>query len=463
MKKLVALILLFASCTWAAGPLSDPNVAALIREIAALTAASGNYQPTLVSGTNIKTLGGLSLLGSGDYGTLTAGYGGTGTSTTFTQGSVVYAGASGIYTQDANNFYYNPTGFSGSQPNFELGPRLSNPIDAGFEYYVSSGVTAHFHNVNTTQSATGGVTVGLMYVPTGAAVISGNRAGSLEFGGSYNTSDNVGTIAAVRSRPTENMASGHFGGQLEFCTVPNGSTTCTVALTIGQDQSGTWTGAVTGVSFNAITALASSPSPMDGTAAVGTSTTVARQDHVHPVDTSRAAVGQTMFIGTTSQAINRASAAEALTGITSIDGSAAKLTTAQTINGVSFDGSANIQTATANTSDYATNTWTPVFTNLTVVNGTGGASYSGTYTVIGNVVFWRAYITTTGTCTTASTLNTTHHTLPFTPAGNYINNSLNASTGISLGIGLADISGTSYPQTWVAQQGSITITGWFQK
>jgi hypothetical protein len=61
-----------------------------------------------------------------------------------------------------------------------------------------------------------------------------------------------------------------------------------------------------------------------------------------------AAVGQTMFIGTTSLAINRASAAQALTGITSIDGNAATATalqTARTINGTSFNGSANITTA----------------------------------------------------------------------------------------------------------------------
>lgn len=51
------------------------------------------------------------------------------------------------------------------------------------------------------------------------------------------------------------------------------------------------------------------------------------------------------FVGTTSIANNRASAAMALTGITSIDGSAATLTTPRTIAGTSFDGSANISLA----------------------------------------------------------------------------------------------------------------------
>ena len=57
----------------------------------------------------------------------------------------------------------------------------------------------------------------------------------------------------------------------------------------------------------------------------------------------------TVYIGTTAIALNRASASQALTGITSIDGSAAKLTTARTISltgdvtgSVSFDGSSNV-------------------------------------------------------------------------------------------------------------------------
>lgn len=53
-------------------------------------------------------------------------------------------------------------------------------------------------------------------------------------------------------------------------------------------------------------------------------------------------VGATFFIGTTSIANNRASASQALTGITSIDGSAATLTTTRTLWGQNFNGSANV-------------------------------------------------------------------------------------------------------------------------
>ena len=47
-------------------------------------------------------------------------------------------------------------------------------------------------------------------------------------------------------------------------------------------------GVATGTSFNSITALSSTTPAMDGVAAVGTGTTTARGDHVHPSDTSRA-------------------------------------------------------------------------------------------------------------------------------------------------------------------------------
>lgn len=45
-------------------------------------------------------------LTNGVTGTLPVGSGGTGTATTFTQGSVVFAGGSGIYTQDNSNFFW---------------------------------------------------------------------------------------------------------------------------------------------------------------------------------------------------------------------------------------------------------------------------------------------------------------------------------------------------------------------
>jgi hypothetical protein len=126
----------------------------------------------------------------------------------------------------------------------EIGPRGSNPLDASYEFYVTSGVTAHFHNINPTQSITGGVTIGLMYVPTGSGVTSGNRIGSFEFGGSIDVSDDVGTGAAIRCYATQNYSGTTIGTKMVFQTVPNGSVTLATALTINQDQSAVFSGPV---------------------------------------------------------------------------------------------------------------------------------------------------------------------------------------------------------------------------
>lgn len=73
-------------------------------------------------------------------------------------------------------------------------------------------------------------------------------------------------------------------------------------------------GVATGTSFNSITGLSSITPLANGTAAIGTSTTTARADHVHPLQTT----------------------------ITGNAATATKLATARTINNVSFDGSVNI-------------------------------------------------------------------------------------------------------------------------
>jgi hypothetical protein len=60
---------------------------------------------------------------TGVTGTLGVGNGGTGTATTFTQGSVVFAGASGIHSQDNAKFFWDDT-------NFRLGIGTATPESA---------------------------------------------------------------------------------------------------------------------------------------------------------------------------------------------------------------------------------------------------------------------------------------------------------------------------------------------
>lgn len=57
-------------------------------------------------------------------------------------------------------------------------------------------------------------------------------------------------------------------------------------------------GVATGTSFNNITGLSSTTPQMDGTAAVGTSVTVARADHKHPSDTTKVDKNANIVAGT---------------------------------------------------------------------------------------------------------------------------------------------------------------------
>lgn len=102
---------------------------------------------------------------------------------------------------------------------------------------------------------------------------------------------------------------------------------------------------------------------------------------------------------------------------------AKRLTTARTINGVNFDGSANIQTTTASTSDYAKGTWTPVLTFGTP--GDLAVTYSvqyGSYVRIGNLVTANGRIITSAFTWTTSVGALQVTGLPFTSdttANNY--------------------------------------------
>ena len=105
-------------------------------------------------------------------------------------------------------------------------------------------------------------------------------------------------------------------------------------------------------------------------------------------------------------------------------------------------------------------TWTPAFTGLTVVNGTGGVTITGSYVIIGKMIKFRVKIATTGTATTASTASTTFiNNLPFPVLQN---DSLRAISGTVTqgGVGLVAEGGTNgYTPTWTAYNGTFTIEG----
>lgn len=84
-------------------------------------------------------------LTTGVSGVLPILNGGTGTTTTFTQGSVIFAGASGVYSQDNANFNY-----SSSTKFFGLGTTAANPFHVLSSY---GGVMSNFQSSNAAYGA----------------------------------------------------------------------------------------------------------------------------------------------------------------------------------------------------------------------------------------------------------------------------------------------------------------------
>lgn len=132
---------------------------------------------------------------------------------------------------------------------------------------------------------------------------SGTDGSSVAFGTGGTVAYTGGTLAQFSATTSSQLAgviSDETGsGALVFATSPT-LTTPNI-------------GVATGTSFNSITGLSSTTPSMDGVAAVGTGTTVARADHVHPTDTSRAPINNPTFTGTVTLAQDPVSALQAAT------------------------------------------------------------------------------------------------------------------------------------------------------
>lgn len=154
-----------------------------------------------------------------------------------------------------------------------------------------------------TTSATLTILDGKTLTVNNTLTFSGTDASSIAFGTGGTvayTSNNLGAFSATTSAQLAGIISDETGsGALVFATSPT-----LVTPNIG---------VATGTSFNSITGLSSTNPVMDGTAAVGTGTTVARADHVHPTDTSRAPINNPTFTGTVTLAADPVSALQAAT------------------------------------------------------------------------------------------------------------------------------------------------------
>ena len=202
---------------------------------------------------------------------------------------------------------------------------------------------------------------------------------------------------------------------LSGSTLGSGITTSSLT-TVGTITSGTWNGSVIGSSYGGAGTV-SGVLKANGSGTV--SAAVSGTDYLVPAGT--------YYIGTTSNAFNRGSAAQTLNGV-GIDGNAATATalaTARAINGVDFDGTAAITvTAAAGTlsgntlaSGVTASSLTSVGTlgSLTVTNAITGSVTGNAGTVTNGV-----YTTDTGTVTSTMILD-----------GTILNADINASAAIA--------------------------------
>jgi len=113
--------------------------------------------------------------------------------------------------------------------------------------------------------------------------------------------------------------------------------------------------------------------------------------------------------------------------------------------------------------DSTQGTWSPIFTNLTVVNGTGAATYAGRYSRIGRTIFYTVKISCSGTATTESTAGTTYCDLPVAAAQDDTVTTSNKTTLLGIGTGLLDSTNDRcYPSSWVATGNTIIISGKYE-
>jgi len=131
-------------------------------------------QTALVSGTNIKTVGGVSLLGSGDVGTIGVGYGGTGL-TTLTAGYIPYGNGTSAFNS-SSTLYFNPVMAGG----VGLGIGTTSPLTT--VYAVSNTSTGLAFGFDATAYGGRKWAIGDGYAVNGQFCIVDLTAGAQRFG-----------------------------------------------------------------------------------------------------------------------------------------------------------------------------------------------------------------------------------------------------------------------------------------
>ena len=204
------------------------------------TQAAGVKWSTPTTGTVTSVTASAPLASSGGAtpdisltGTVGVANGGTGTSTAFTQGSVVFAGASGVYAQDNSNLFWDDTANA-----LYLGPRGSVVTSVGYPFNtVAEGASNAalaawtFGNASPSSAAKMAMERARGTAASPSALAAGDVIGEIIFNG-Y-TDQRVGAAQILGYAATGWGASGSDApGNLWFLTSSDGSATPTQRFAI---------------------------------------------------------------------------------------------------------------------------------------------------------------------------------------------------------------------------------------
>jgi hypothetical protein len=289
--------------------------------------------PTATKFATATTIQGVSFDGSGAITVATGGTGVTVTGTSIAIGQVVGT-SSNVQFQAIGVGAANTNAGTITATSFNSITGLSNTISAvaSGTGSVGTGTTVaradHVHPVQADITGNAGSVTNGVYT---------NATNTLTGANAFNGTTVVHTFGNVNGLYTGHIQLG--GRSIRKVTSGNAielvdAAGTTATHTFGDAGTLAVTGAITGSSFNSITGLSNTISAVaSGTGSVGVATTAAKADHVHPVQTT----------------------------VSGLAGSATVLATARTINGVAFDGSANITVADSTKMPLSGGTFTAQF------------------------------------------------------------------------------------------------------
>ena len=203
--------------------------------------SGGTSFPSISSGTNTTMA---AVVGSGASMT-TSGTGTIGATSAANlaggaAGNISYQTGAGASAFDNSNLFYSTTAGPSSTPAFAVGPRGSNTLLGVFDAFqsVAAATAGAFYNTGA-QSSTGGAFVDA-YSDPGAAMNSGSQLGCFRFGGNDLASPTVTVGASMCGYASANWSNTSYPTTWKLYTVPTGSTTPTLALTIDSTQTATF-------------------------------------------------------------------------------------------------------------------------------------------------------------------------------------------------------------------------------